>query len=100
MSALPLKKLMKPLKQVLGEAGEISGEAKTGGPRPSLRHIEDALLKLGEDERLVLALRYYEKLTERDVASVLCMKISDVRRIQRDALNGVIKHLACSSREG
>jgi DNA-directed RNA polymerase specialized sigma subunit len=78
--------------------GEDTASAGGKSPAPRVGHIEDAFLKLKEKERLVLALRYYEKLTENDVASVLHMTIAEVQRIQQEALSGVIRHLACASK--
>jgi DNA-directed RNA polymerase specialized sigma subunit len=78
--------------------GEEAVAARAESPGPRVGHIEDAFLKLREKERLVLALRYYEKLTERDVASILHMTIAEVQRIQQEALSGVIRHLACASK--
>ena len=98
MSAMPIKKVLDPLKQLLGGCEETEEEAGEGAIRPSVRNIEDALLRLKDKERLVLALRYYEKLTERDVAAALRMKTSEVRRIQREAIDVVVKYLACVSR--
>lgn len=94
MSDTTLKKIVAPLKRILGEAGEFVDNERSSMRRPRLRHIEDAFLELKDKERLVLALRYYEKLTEYDVASVLQMEISEVKQIQRRALDGVIRHLA------
>jgi RNA polymerase sigma factor (sigma-70 family) len=98
MSDTPLKRIVAPLKRILGEASEFVEHERLSMSAPSLRHIEDAFLELQEKERLVLALRYYEKLTEDDVASVLQMKISEVKRIQKRALDGVVKHLAGAAR--
>lgn len=98
MSVPPLTKVLGPFKRVLGEAGEYVESEAAALRRPSLRHIEDAFLELKGNERLVLALRYYEKLTEGDIASVLHLKISEVKQIQQKALDGVVRHLAGASR--
>ena len=98
MSAASLKRILTPLRRVLGGPEDGADAAEANSSRPSLGHIEDAFLELKEKERLILALRYYEKLSESDVASVLHMKDSEVRRIQREALDGVVRHLACASR--
>jgi DNA-directed RNA polymerase specialized sigma24 family protein len=79
-------------------AEEAAGAEEQASPPPRVGHIEDAFMKLREKERLVLALRYYEKLTEHDVASVLHMTLAEVQRIQQEALSGVIRHLACASK--
>ena len=94
MSAEPLKKALRPMRRILGEAGDYVRSEAAALRRPELRHIEDALLELNDKERLILALRYYEKLTERDVASALRMKVSEVKRIQENALHGVVRYLA------
>jgi len=96
MSTEPLKKALAPLKRIVGEAGEYVQREAAGLRRPSVKHIEDALLELSDSERLVLALCYYEKLAIEEVASVLRMKVSEVRRIQESALDGVVKYLAAS----
>lgn len=80
------------------ETSDTKKLVEATSPRPRVGHIEDAFLKLKEKERLVLALRYYEKLTESDVASILHMTISEVQRIQQEALSGVIRYLACASK--
>lgn len=98
MCAEPLKKTFGPLKRILGEAGDYVQNQAAGLRRPGIGHIEDALLELKDRERLVLALRYYEKLTENEVASVLRMNVSDVKRIQENALDGVVRYLAGTSR--
>lgn len=98
MANTPLKKIVAPLKRVLGETREFVEAEKSSMRAPNLRHIEDAFMELKDKERLVLALRYYEKLTENDVASVLQMKISEVKRIQEKALDGVVRHLAGAAR--
>lgn len=66
----------------------------TAPVRVKLRHIEDALLVLNERERLVLALRYYEKLSQPQVASVLRLKPSEVKNIERAAIDGVVKYMS------
>jgi len=74
---------------------EPRGKAERATPvRVKLQHIEDALLVLNEKERLVLALRYYEKLSHPQVASVLRLKKSEVKSIERKAIDGVVKYLA------
>jgi DNA-directed RNA polymerase specialized sigma subunit len=98
MRDTPLKRIVAPLKRILGEASEFVEHERSSMRSPNLKHIEDAFLELKDKERLVLALRYYEKLTENDVASVLQMKLSEVRRIQRSALDGVVRHLAGAAR--
>ena len=99
MSNTPLKKIVAPLKRILGEANEFVETERLSMRSPNLRHIEDAFLELKDKERLVLALRYYEKLTESDVASVLQMKISEVKQIQQQALDGVVRYLAGTARD-
>ena len=64
MSDTPLKRIVAPLKRILGEASEFVEHERLSMSAPNLKHIEDAFLELQEKERLVLALRYYEKLTE------------------------------------
>ena len=73
--------------------------AKSAIPvRVRLRHIEDALLVLNERERLVLALRYYEKLSQSEVASVLRVGTNEVKRIEDKAVDGVVKYLSDQSK--
>jgi DNA-directed RNA polymerase specialized sigma subunit len=74
------------------EDGEKAGEITP--VRVKLKHIEDALLVLDERERLVLALRYYEKLSQPAVAWVLRLGADEVERIEQKAIDGVVKYLA------
>lgn len=62
--------------------------------RVRLRYIEDALLVLNEQERLVLALRYYEKLSQPEVGSVLRLGTGEVKRIEEKAIDGVVDYLS------
>ncbi len=98
MSSRLTNRILDGLKRALDKSDGATTPARARSGRPSLVHIEDALLELKERERLVLALRYYEKLTESDVASALRMKVSEIRRIQSEALENVVRHLACASR--
>jgi RNA polymerase sigma factor (sigma-70 family) len=86
---------MAALKRYSAKSEADNDRAKDATPvRVRLRHIEDALLVLKERERLVLALRYYEKLSQAEVASVLRLGTNEVKRIEDRAVDGVIKYLS------
>jgi RNA polymerase sigma factor (sigma-70 family) len=79
-------------------AAEKEKAGSTTPVRVRLRHIEDALLVLNEKERLVLALRYYEKLSQSEIASVLQLGTNEVKRIEEKAVDGVVKYLSDRSK--
>jgi DNA-directed RNA polymerase specialized sigma subunit len=56
------------------------------------------LLVLNERERLVLALRYYEKLSQPEIASVLRIGTKEVKRLEEKAVDGVVKYLSDRSK--
>lgn len=86
---------MAALKRFSAKSAANKEKAKSITPvRVRLRHIEDALLVLKERERLVLALRYYEKLSQSEVASVLRLGTNEVKRIEDEAVDGVVKYLS------
>jgi len=87
----------------MSQAAPKSTSAKSGAHeeglrrtpvRVRLRYIEDALLLLNEQERLVLALRYYEKLSQPEVGSVLRLGTGEVKRIEEKAIDGVVAYLS------
>jgi RNA polymerase sigma factor (sigma-70 family) len=90
---------MAALKRSSAKSAANKEKAESTTPvRVRLRHIEDALLVLKERERLVLALRYYEKLSQSEVASVLRVGTNEVKRIEDNAVDGVVKYLSDRNR--
>jgi DNA-directed RNA polymerase specialized sigma subunit len=82
-------------------SAKSADKEKAGGKTPvrvRLRHIEDGLLVLNERERLVLALRYYEKLSQPEIASVLRIGTKEVKRLEEKAVDGVVKYLSDRSK--
>ena len=74
--------------------GWLPGTGTGGGPSLSAdaqsaarRLIVDTLPRLDERRRLVLALRYYEELSEEEIARTLAMSLDEVRSIQQETVS-------------
>jgi DNA-directed RNA polymerase specialized sigma24 family protein len=89
-----------PLRKADAVSSRQDGESPGGmkPPRPDLVGIEEALMTLNREQRLVLALSYYEKLSLKEVAEVLRVPAAQAERVHREAVDGVIRHLSQRSR--
>ena len=55
--------------------------------------LKDAVDRLGERERRILALRFYEGKTQMEVSNEVGISQAQVSRLEKNALNAIRKHL-------
>ena len=55
--------------------------------------LKEAVDRLGERERRILALRFYEGKTQMEVSNEIGISQAQVSRLEKNALNAIRKHL-------
>ena len=55
--------------------------------------LEAALDRLGERERYIIELRFFEGKTQMEVADMICISQAQVSRLEKNALNHMKKHV-------
>ena len=82
-----------PLQEVL-EDGDAARPQEELGRQDDVRMLRDAIARLPEKERTVMALYYYEELNQRQIAEVMHLTESRVSQIRTQALKRLRVRLA------
>ncbi len=82
-----------PLQEILEDSG-AAGAPEERGRQEDVRMLRDAITRLPEKERIVMALYYYEELNQRQIAHVLHVTESRVSQIRTQALKRLRSRLA------
>ena len=71
----------------------ISGQQRPPSPEEVRRTCREALERLGEREKHILALRFYEGKTQMEVSAEVGISQAQVSRLEKGAINTIKKNI-------
>ena len=93
VSYLRSRKQNAELPETLIDHGRLQNPEAALDQRLASEHVREAILKLRDEHRKVIILRFVEELEYREVAEILGKSVAAVRVIQHRALNALRKQL-------